>query len=56
MVRQCNKSCMCMVLNGEVIGDECKENYHEESDKGYILEVNVKYSKELHNLHSALAF
>ena len=35
---------------------ECKENYHEESDKGYILEVNVKYSKELHNLHSALAF
>lgn len=35
---------------------ECIENYHEESDKGYILEVNVKYSKELHNLHSALAF
>ena len=32
------------------------KNYHEDSDKGYILEVDVKYPKKLHNLHSDLPF
>ena len=27
------------------------KNYDEDSDKGYILEVDVKYPKSLHNLH-----
>ena len=30
------------------------KNYDEDSDKGYILEVDVKYSKKLHDLHSDL--
>ena len=30
------------------------KNYHENSKKGYILEVNVKYPKHLFNLHSDL--
>ena len=32
------------------------KNYDEGSDKGYILEVHVKYFKNLHNLHSDLPF
>ena len=28
------------------------KNYNEDSDKGYILEVDVKYPKKLHDLHS----
>ena len=28
----------------------------EDSDKGYILEVDVEYSKNLHDLHSDLPF
>ena len=32
------------------------KNYDEDSDKGYILEVDVKYSKKLHDLHSDLPF
>ena len=32
------------------------KNYDENSDKGYILEVDVEYSKNLHNLHSDLPF
>ena len=32
------------------------KNYGENSDKGYILEVDVEYPKNLHELHSNLPF
>ena len=30
------------------------KNYDEDSDKGYILEVDVEYPKNLHNVHGDL--
>ena len=36
--------------------EEFIKNYNEDSDKGYILEVDVKYSRKLHDLHSDLPF
>ena len=33
-----------------------RKNYDENSNKGYFLEVNVEYSKNLHNLHNDLPF
>ena len=32
------------------------KNYDEDSNKGYIFEVDVEYPKNLHNLHSDLKF
>ena len=32
------------------------KNYDEDNDKGYILEVDVKYPRKLHDLHSDLLF
>ena len=32
------------------------KNYDEDSNRGYILEVDVTYLKDLHNLHSDLPF
>ena len=38
------------------INEEFIKNYDENKDKGYILEVDVKYPRTLHNLHSDLPF
>ena len=38
------------------IDEEFIRNYDEDNDKGYILEVDVKYPKKLHDLHSDLSF
>ena len=38
------------------IDEEFIKNYDEDSDKGYILEVDVEYPKNLHGLHSDLPF
>ena len=32
------------------------KHYNEDSDKGYILEVDIKYPKNLHNMHVDLPF
>ena len=32
------------------------KNYDEESDKRYILEANIEYLKNLHDIHSDLSF
>ena len=39
-----------------VINEDFLKNYNENNDKGYILEVDVKYPKRLHELHSDLPF
>ena len=38
------------------INEEFIKNYDENNDKGYILKVDVKYLKKLHDLHSDLPF
>ena len=38
------------------INEEFIKNYDENNDKGYILEVDVKYTKKLHDLRSDLPF
>ena len=38
------------------INEEYIKNYNENSKKGYILEVDVKYPKRLHVLYSDLPF
>ena len=49
-----------MVLNGKKyiskFNEDFIKNYDEDSDKGYILEVDVEYLKTLHDLHSDLPF
>ena len=38
------------------IDEKFIKNYNEDSDKGYIFEINVKYPRRLHGLHSNLPF
>ena len=38
------------------INEELIKDYDENNDQGYILEVDVKYPKKLHDLHSDLPF
>ena len=42
--------------NEHVINKELIKNYNENDEKGYILEVDVKYPKGSHDLHSDLPF
>ena len=42
--------------DNDKINEEFIRNYNENNDKGYIFEVDVKYSKRLHELHSDLPF
>ena len=39
-----------------VINEDFIKNYHENNNKGYIFEVDVKYPKRLHELHNDLPF
>ena len=43
-------------LDNDKIYEEFIKNYNENDKKGYILEVDVKYPKKLHDLHSDLPF
>ena len=38
------------------IDEDFIKKYDKDSDKGYILEVDVKYPKNLHDLHNDLPF
>ena len=44
------------LARNNVINKEFIKNYNENDKKGYILEVDVKYPKKLHDLHSDLLF
>ena len=41
-------------LDSDKINEDFIKNYDENNDKGYILEVDVKCPKRLHELHSDL--
>ena len=43
-------------LDNDVINEEFIKNYDENNIKGYIIEVDIKYPKRLHELHSDLPF
>ena len=44
------------LARNNIINEEFIKNYNENDKKGYILEVDIKYPKKLHNLHSDLPF
>ena len=39
-----------------IIDQDFIRNYDEDNDKGYILEVDIEYPKNLHDLHSDFIF
>ena len=43
-------------INNNEINEDFIKNYNESNNKGYIFEVDVKYPKRLHELHSDLPF
>ena len=45
-----------MGKNESKFDEEFIENYDENSEKGYILEVTIDYPKDLHDLHSDLPY
>ena len=45
-----------MEKNVSKFNEQLIKNYDEDSNKGYILQVDVEYSKDLHNLHIHLTF
>ena len=54
---RCLKTYLQTVLNGKNISkfdEKFIKNYYEDSDKGYIFEIDVEYPKKLHNFHNDL--
>ena len=43
-------------INNNEINEDFIKNYNENDNKGYILEMDIKYPKRLHELHSDLPF
>ena len=43
-------------FDSDKINEEFIKNYNENDNKGYILEVEIKFPKRLHELHSDLPF
>ena len=43
-------------IDNNEISEEFIKNYSENNNKGYILEVDVRYLERLHELHSDLPF
>ena len=56
MSQKLPKNCFKCINDVSEIDENFIKDYDEDSDKGYILEVDVKYQKKLHDLHSDLPF